>query len=302
MSFAAGMCQVSEELRLAHLLLSQELMMVRRETELGTPIDVAIEHFAKRTTLDAIGSLAAFVAQSYRFGTSMGEAMRELSEMLRIQREQRAEELAHKAAVKVLLPTVIFIFPAISWYWRGRPPSSCKPRSARMAVSKPGRRNNRPARRCLPVVKADEHHETPLAKRIAKGRAAGDRRRRVCARAAIHADVLHDRGRLRPLRLYAHRRDECGPSRCRVGRYQRDQPAIVELEDASSGRQCSPRWPTVNNFNSSQFTTTITVTADSYNLNCVTATAAYKFTPLMSWPGISGPLPVSATMCVRQFR
>jgi Flp pilus assembly protein TadG len=58
----------------------------------------------------------------------------------------------------------------------------------------------------------------------------------------------------------------------------------------------------VSNFNSSQFTTTITVTADSYNLNCVTATAAYKFTPLLSWPGVSGPLPVSATMCIRQFR
>jgi tight adherence protein C len=33
--------------------------------------------------------------------------------MLRIQREQRAEELAQKAAVKILFPTMLFIFPTV---------------------------------------------------------------------------------------------------------------------------------------------------------------------------------------------
>jgi tight adherence protein C len=33
--------------------------------------------------------------------------------MLRSQREQAAEEMAQKAAVKILLPTLLLIFPAI---------------------------------------------------------------------------------------------------------------------------------------------------------------------------------------------
>jgi tight adherence protein C len=33
--------------------------------------------------------------------------------MMRYQREEHAEELAQKAAVKILFPTLLFIFPAI---------------------------------------------------------------------------------------------------------------------------------------------------------------------------------------------
>ena len=33
--------------------------------------------------------------------------------MLRVQRSQQAETLAHKAGVKILLPTLLFIFPPV---------------------------------------------------------------------------------------------------------------------------------------------------------------------------------------------
>ena len=65
------------------------------------------------THLSALFSLSSLIEQARRFGTSIVDALRTQAEMLRCQREQRAEELAQKAAVKILFPTLLFIFPAI---------------------------------------------------------------------------------------------------------------------------------------------------------------------------------------------
>ena len=43
----------------------------------------------------------------------MSAALRTHADTLRLQREQRAEEMAAKAAVKILFPTMLFIFPAL---------------------------------------------------------------------------------------------------------------------------------------------------------------------------------------------
>jgi tight adherence protein C len=109
----AALQRVTDELALTHPLLCDELRIVRSEIDVGSAVDVAFGHFADRTDLEELRSLAAFVQQSQRYGTTMSDALGELSDMLRAGREHRADELAHKAAVKVLLPTMFFIFPAI---------------------------------------------------------------------------------------------------------------------------------------------------------------------------------------------
>ena len=43
----------------------------------------------------------------------MGKALRAHADGLRVEREQRAEEMAQKAAVKILFPTLLCIFPAV---------------------------------------------------------------------------------------------------------------------------------------------------------------------------------------------
>ena len=57
--------------------------------------------------------MAAVIKQAERIGASIAAAMEVFAESLRLKRQQRAEELAHKAAVKILIPTVLCIFPAI---------------------------------------------------------------------------------------------------------------------------------------------------------------------------------------------
>lgn len=112
-SFEAALQRVTSEMRTAHPVLALELMIVQRELALGaTPFRV-LRNFAERSRLDVVRTLATFVDQAQKFGCSMTESLRTHAEMLRELREQRAEEMAQKAAVKILFPTLLFIFPPI---------------------------------------------------------------------------------------------------------------------------------------------------------------------------------------------
>jgi tight adherence protein C len=112
-SFEAALQRVTDELRTAHPLLALELTIVQRELALGATPFRALRNFAERSQLDVVRTLATFVDQAQKFGASMVESLRTHAEMLRELREQRSEELAQKAAVKILFPTLLFIFPPI---------------------------------------------------------------------------------------------------------------------------------------------------------------------------------------------
>lgn len=113
LSLEAALQRVTDELSLAHPVLAGEMAIVQRQIEFGTTPDVALRNFAERSDLMALFSLSTLIQQARRFGTTIGDALRTHAEMLRYQREQRAEEMAQKAAVKILFPTLLFIFPAI---------------------------------------------------------------------------------------------------------------------------------------------------------------------------------------------
>jgi tight adherence protein C len=104
--------RVSDELRLVHPALASELGFVQRDIELGATVDQALKRFATRTDYEAVRTLSTFIREAQRFGTNITDALRSHADMLRSQREQVAEERAQKAAVKILLPTLLLIFPA----------------------------------------------------------------------------------------------------------------------------------------------------------------------------------------------
>jgi tight adherence protein C len=113
LSLNGALQRVTEEVAVAHPVLAGEMGIVERQIELGASPDLALRNFAERSDLAAIASLSTLVEQTRRFGTSISDALRTHAETIREQREQRAEETAQKAAVKILFPTLLLIFPAI---------------------------------------------------------------------------------------------------------------------------------------------------------------------------------------------
>ena len=53
------------------------------------------------------------LVQTERFGTPLGAALTSFSDSLRTDRRQKAEELGAKAAIKLIFPMVLFIFPTV---------------------------------------------------------------------------------------------------------------------------------------------------------------------------------------------
>jgi tight adherence protein C len=113
MSLLAAWRRVASELKEAHPGLWAELKLVEQEAELGRPVSEALNRFAERTDLDEVASLTSVVGQAERLGTELAVPLRTLSDTLRLQRVQKAEEAAHKTATKIMFPTLLFIFPGV---------------------------------------------------------------------------------------------------------------------------------------------------------------------------------------------
>jgi tight adherence protein C len=108
-----ALMRVSQELKVTHPELSEELQLVNIEMRVGKSRIEALRELARRTGLDDIQSLVAMLIQTERFGTSIAQSLRVHSDDLRTKRRQRAEELSAKTTVKMVPPLVFFIFPAL---------------------------------------------------------------------------------------------------------------------------------------------------------------------------------------------
>ena len=113
LSLPAAFRRVAGELRTAHPLLAKELNIVQREIQMGRSTGEALRQFADRVDLEELRSLASVIIQAERFGASLVKALRVHADTLRVRRMQLAEEMGQKAAIKVLFPTLLCIFPGI---------------------------------------------------------------------------------------------------------------------------------------------------------------------------------------------
>jgi tight adherence protein C len=113
LSLPGSVRRVAGELRTAHPKLAMELNIVQREVQLGRSAGEAMRNFADRADLEELRGLASVIVQTERYGASLVRALRVHAETLRIKRLQFAEEMAQKAATKILFPTVLFIMPCI---------------------------------------------------------------------------------------------------------------------------------------------------------------------------------------------
>ena len=104
---------VSEEVRRVCPDLADEMALAHFEIELGSSRADAMRNMADRTGIDDLGSLVAVLVESEKLGTGIVEALRTFATALRETRRFRAEEASEKATVKLLIPMILFIFPAI---------------------------------------------------------------------------------------------------------------------------------------------------------------------------------------------
>jgi tight adherence protein C len=109
----AALKRVGEEMALVHPDMSEEMRLATMETQMGIPRAEALENMARRCGIEEVRSLVTIVLQAEKFGTSIARALRNQGDALRTKRQQAAEERAQKTAVKLMMPLVLFIFPAM---------------------------------------------------------------------------------------------------------------------------------------------------------------------------------------------
>lgn len=105
--------RVGEEVRPICKDLADEFNLTNMEIRAGISRNEAFKNMTTRTGSSEINSLMTVLIQTSKFGTSLASALRVHADSMRVKRRQMAEETAAKAAVKLIFPLVLFIFPAI---------------------------------------------------------------------------------------------------------------------------------------------------------------------------------------------
>ena len=105
--------RVGREMQIESEALAQEFSLLGLELRAGATRADALRNLALRIGLADIDALVAMLIQADRFGTSVADSLKVHSEALRNKRRLRAEEAAAKLPVKILMPLIFCVFPAL---------------------------------------------------------------------------------------------------------------------------------------------------------------------------------------------
>jgi tight adherence protein C len=108
----AALARVCRELGRAHPEITKELNRTRMELTLLSDRSIALQNLAERTDLVAFRSLVAALLQTEKFGTSLTETLRVLSDDYRNTRLMLAEEKAGKLPAMMTVPMIVLMMPA----------------------------------------------------------------------------------------------------------------------------------------------------------------------------------------------
>jgi tight adherence protein C len=93
--------------------LSDEFARMLGEVRAGSSRADAMRALEQRTNVPEVRSFVLAILQADTFGVSIGRVLRAQADEMRVKRRQLAEERAAKAPVKMLIPMVFCIFPAL---------------------------------------------------------------------------------------------------------------------------------------------------------------------------------------------
>ena len=90
-----------------------ELNGAIREIQMGVPRKTALKEMADRCDVKELTAFVTALLQAEQLGVSVKSVLAQQSERLRIERKQMIQAKAAKAPIKIMIPTVIFIFPVV---------------------------------------------------------------------------------------------------------------------------------------------------------------------------------------------
>ncbi len=93
--------------------LSRSFARLLQEIQLGRLRRDAMRDMANRMEVPDVTSFVAAIVQAETLGVSIAKILRIQSDQMRLRRRQRAEEKAHQASIKMLIPMVFLIFPSL---------------------------------------------------------------------------------------------------------------------------------------------------------------------------------------------
>jgi tight adherence protein C len=110
LGFDAAIGKVTEHMEGA---LSHELGLVLGAMRVGESRQDALKKLAERVPAPELAAFVRAIIQADQLGISLGRILRVQAADTRQRRQAAAEERAMKAPIKMLFPTVLFIFPAM---------------------------------------------------------------------------------------------------------------------------------------------------------------------------------------------
>jgi tight adherence protein C len=93
--------------------LAEEFELTLGQMRIGESRADALKKLAERVETPEVGAFTRAIIQADQLGISLGRILRLQATDSRLKRQAAAEEKAMKAPIKMLFPTVMFIFPAM---------------------------------------------------------------------------------------------------------------------------------------------------------------------------------------------
>lgn len=110
LGFDAAVAKVTDHMEGA---LADEFALALGEMRIGEARHEALRKLGARVPAPELGAFVRSVIQADQLGISLGRILRVQAADARLRRQAAAEERAMKAPIKMLFPTVLFIFPAM---------------------------------------------------------------------------------------------------------------------------------------------------------------------------------------------
>ncbi|MDQ4213397.1 type II secretion system F family protein [Microbacterium capsulatum] len=93
--------------------LADELVRVQQDMAIGRTRRDAFHDLERRTNIEELRRFVRAVVQADAYGIALGDVLRVQAGEMRLKRRQRAEEQAQKVTVKILLPLIFCLLPAL---------------------------------------------------------------------------------------------------------------------------------------------------------------------------------------------